>query len=107
MNLQVFVDYKIGTSIPDGKTSNWALKWIRMAQGVSESNRPTKVGAGNEMMIYALRYWAKKLKLETGFITLHYVANGKEVQIDSHGSLTSLSGLDDENLFDKYLMELL
>lgn len=104
MKLVVEIDYKNGYAIPDGKAEDWALEAIQSAK---VSTEPTRVSASTSTMLLALLVLVKSQALESGSVEFHYVENDAIVPIDSDGNITKLSGLDDENIHQKLLMNLL
>lgn len=104
MKLIVEVDYKNGYAIPDGKAEDWALESIQSAK---DSTEPTRVSASTSTMLLAVQVIVKSQALESGSVEFHYIENGVAVPIDSDGNITKLSGLDDENIHQKLLLNLL
>jgi len=104
VKLIVEVDYKNGYAIPDGKAEDWALESIQSAK---DSTKPTRVSASTSTMLLAVQVLFKSQALGSGSVEFHYVENDTVAPIDSDGNITKLSGLDDENIHQKLLMNLL
>lgn len=101
MGVIIEVDYHNGTSLPDGKVVEWATNLVNQA---TNSKEVVTVSASTEMMILAMQV-ASKGKPD-GFTTLHYLANDVKVEIDTNGNLKALSGLPEERLSEKLLLEI-